>query len=97
MLTAALGERAVVRKRRLLYHAGRTRIHLDEVEGLGCFCELEVALAPGDTVAGGERTAAALMERLGIGAADLVARAYVDLLEERAERAATLPEARDSS
>src|SRR3972149_5605825 len=46
-LTAALGVRGVVRKTRFLYMVGQTRIHLDEVEGLGEFMELEVVLHPG--------------------------------------------------
>lgn len=32
----------VVKKKRLLYLVGQTRVHCDEVEGLGCFMELEV-------------------------------------------------------
>ncbi|MEJ2147440.1 MAG: class IV adenylate cyclase, partial [Acidobacteriota bacterium] len=43
-LSDALGVIGRVRKRRRLYLAGNTRIHLDEVEGLGSFLELEVVL-----------------------------------------------------
>jgi predicted adenylyl cyclase CyaB len=78
-LSAALGVRGVVRKRRTLYLAGQTRIHLDEVEGLGEFLELEVVLAEGQSVAEGQRIAEELMERLGIRAEDLVEGAYLDL------------------
>ena len=53
-LTRALGSSGRVRKRRRLYLAGRTRIHLDRVEGLGDFVELEVVLGPGDGPAAGE-------------------------------------------
>ena len=82
-LGGALGVRGVVRKRRTLYLAGRTRIHLDEVEGLGDFLELEVVLAAGESKEAGLAVARGLMDRLGVAADDLVARAYVDLLEER--------------
>src|SRR5579884_4037953 len=41
VLTLSYGEVGRVRKRRTLYLAGRTRIHLDQVEGLGDFLELE--------------------------------------------------------
>ena len=84
-LTAAHGVAGVVRKRRTLYMVGQTRIHLDEVEGLGDFLELEVVLAPGEGKEAGLAVARELMERLGVAAGDLVARAYVDLLEERGD------------
>ncbi|GAB5467791.1 MAG: class IV adenylate cyclase [Rhodospirillales bacterium] len=80
LLTAALGERATVRKLRHLYLAGRTRIHLDAVQGLGDFLELEVVLQDSETERDGEREARALMAQLGIDESDLVEGAYVDLL-----------------
>ena len=80
LLEVALGEAGSVRKRRTLYRRGQTRIHLDEVERLGDFLELEVVLADGQSAAEGERIAADLMEHLGITDGDLVAVAYVDLL-----------------
>jgi len=81
VLAGVLPTRGVVRKKRLLFLAGRTRIHLDEVEGLGSFMELEVVLAEGDEQEDGEREAAELMERLGVTSEDLVSGAYIDLLE----------------
>jgi predicted adenylyl cyclase CyaB len=82
-LTRALGSSGRVRKRRRLYLAGRTRIHLDRVEGLGDFVELEVVLGPGDDVAAGEAEARSIMQALGIHPDDLVQGAYVDLLATR--------------
>jgi predicted adenylyl cyclase CyaB len=81
MLTTALGIRGVVRKRRTLYLIGPTRVHLDCVEGLGAFVELEVVLADGQSVRDGRAVADNLMEQLAISAADLVPKAYIDLLE----------------
>lgn len=80
-LTLAHGQAGRVRKRRLLYLVGRTRVHLDRVEGLGDFIELEVVLGDGEAAAVGVREAHELMRRLGIDAASLVAAAYVDLLK----------------
>jgi adenylate cyclase class IV len=80
VLAAALGSGGVVRKSRKVYLAGQTRIHLDRVEGLGDFMELEVVLRPGQAEAEGERIAAELMERLGIAGGDLLSGAYVDML-----------------
>jgi predicted adenylyl cyclase CyaB len=81
-LVLALGECGRVRKQRTLFLAGKTRIHLDEVEGLGHFMELEVVLSDGETVAQGIETAHRLMQQLGVSNQDLVDRAYVDLLAE---------------
>lgn len=79
-LALAYGASGRVQKTRLLYLAGRTRIHLDRVAGLGDFLELEVVLANSDTLEGGVREADALMEKLGVRPDQLVEGAYVDLL-----------------
>ncbi len=79
-LTRALGERLVVVKHRTVFLSGRTRIHLDRVEGLGEFLELEVVLEPGDDPAAAHDEARALMRALEIGPEDVLADAYVDLL-----------------
>lgn len=82
-LTLAHGQAGRVRKQRTLYIAGRTRIHLDVVEGLGHFLELEVVLQEGDPPEAGEHEAEALMRALGITPGQLVEAAYVDLLAAR--------------
>jgi homotetrameric cytidine deaminase len=84
-LAGALGTRIVVTKlRRLLLHEN-VRLHFDEVEGLGSFLEFEAVLGPGDRRADGEAQVADLQHALGIGAEDLVAVGYADLLEQSAE------------
>jgi predicted adenylyl cyclase CyaB len=84
VLASACGIRGIVKKVRWLHLAGQTRIHLDRVEGLGDFLELEVVMQEGQPLAEGERIAADLMAKLGIAAADLIEGAYMDLLEQRA-------------
>jgi adenylate cyclase class IV len=79
-LTRANGQLGRVRKRRLLLMKGATRIHLDRVEGLGDFMELEVVLQPGQGDAEGSATAEALMLELGLAGAPRIAGAYLDLL-----------------
>ena len=69
-----------MRKLRTLYLAGRTRVHLDRVEALGDFLELEVVLAEDEGLEHGVAEAHALLARLGIPASDLIEGAYVDLL-----------------
>lgn len=81
-LERAWGVIGVVEKERSLYLVGQTRIHLDRVAGLGDFMELEVVLREGQAPAEGEAVAEDLMARLGVSPADLVDRAYLDLLLE---------------
>jgi adenylate cyclase class IV len=76
-LGAAIGR---VRKRRLLLLAGATRIHLDDVQHLGEFIELEVVLRDEQGEVDGARIAEQLMRELGLAAAPRVAGAYLDLL-----------------
>jgi predicted adenylyl cyclase CyaB len=80
-LTAALGVRGVIRKKRTLYMVGQTRVHLDEVEGLGEFMELEVVLRPEQSDAEGQAIAQDLLTRLGVLKEDLLEGAYMDLME----------------
>ena len=82
-LSQAYGERAVVRKIRRLYLYGRTRIHLDTVEGLGDFLELEVVLEEGESDAVGRQEADDLMQKLRVKSEWLIEAAYVDLLSQR--------------
>lgn len=79
-LTRAYGQAGRVRKRRTLVMCGRTRIHLDRVEGLGEFLELEVVLRDDEAVETGRAEARDLLRQLGVGDGALVSGAYVDLL-----------------
>ena len=78
-LTLAYGQAGRVRKNRTLFLSGRTRIHLDRVEGLGEFLELEVVLADEEGIEAGEAVARDLMEKLGICQNQLIEGAYVDM------------------
>jgi predicted adenylyl cyclase CyaB len=81
-LAGALGVAGVVRKTRRLYLTGQTRIHLDEVEGLGHFLELEFVLRPGQSAKEGHAVVRELLCRLEVPPEDLLDRAYVDLLSD---------------
>ncbi len=83
-LTLGYGQRGRVRKHRTLYRAGRTRIHLDTVENLGSFLELEVVLDGDEPSAAGIDEAHELMRVLGVDSAQLVDGAYIDLLSDSA-------------
>jgi len=79
-LARACGLRGRVRKQRWLLLRGATRIHLDRVEGLGDFMELEVVLREGQSDDEGQAIAEALMQALGLADAPRLAGAYLDLL-----------------
>jgi homotetrameric cytidine deaminase len=77
-LDAAYGTKVVVAKVRRLLLWEDVRIHLDEVEGLGAYVELE-AIVHGDTGVASDRVQR-LRAELQIDDANLVAGSYSDLL-----------------
>jgi len=82
-LSDSLGVRVVVEKARRLLRWRNVRIHLDRVEGLGDFVELEaVAASPGGLEVERDRVEQ-LREALGIADEHLVAHGYADLLTRR--------------
>ena len=85
-LSLACGACGRVRKHRTLFLAGRTRIHLDRVDGLGHFLELEVVLAEGESTETGMGIARELLASLGISPQQLIEGAYVDLLRGKPPR-----------
>ncbi|KAM8908177.1 uncharacterized protein AB9W97_005666 isoform 3-T3 [Spinachia spinachia] len=82
VLSDAMGVKGEVRKERRLFVVGQTRVHLDAVEGLGNYMELEVVMRPEQTVEDGQQVAEELMEKLGVSKESLVTGAYMDLLLE---------------
>jgi homotetrameric cytidine deaminase len=84
-LDAALGTLVVVAKRRRLLLLDNVRIHLDEVEGLGSFMELEAVAAADSDLAAEHDQVARLRAQLEIGDEALVGESYSDLLLDSAE------------
>jgi predicted adenylyl cyclase CyaB len=81
VLSQAYGQAGRVRKHRTLFIIGRTRVHLDRVEGLGRFLELEVVLDEKESTEDGVAVANELLGKLGIPTSSLIEGAYVDLLK----------------
>jgi homotetrameric cytidine deaminase len=81
-LDAALGTLVVVEKRRRLLLHENVRIHIDEVEGLGSFVELEAVAQPDSDLSADQDKIGRLRAELGIGDDALVAQSYSDLLLE---------------
>ena len=83
--THAYGQAGRVQKHRTLFLVGRTRVHLDDVQDLGQFLELEVVLEDGESADSGVAEASSLMARLGVEQAQLISGAYVDLMAKRGD------------
>ncbi|MBV8218347.1 MAG: cytidine deaminase, partial [Solirubrobacterales bacterium] len=79
-LEATLGTVAVVTKRRHLFLWEGVRIHLDEVDGLGSFIELEAVLPDAGDMAAARSKVDRLRGELGISDDALVAVGYADLV-----------------
>ena len=84
-LSLAYGQTGRVKKQRTLFTVGRTRIHLDRVEGLGDYLELEVMLEEGEATELGVQEAYGTLSKLGVQRSQLVEYAYVDLLADKAK------------
>ncbi|MBW2267766.1 MAG: class IV adenylate cyclase [Deltaproteobacteria bacterium] len=83
LLSQILGVHRVVDKQREIFLVDNVRIHLDRVEGLGTFLELEAVFdgTPGAEAAQ-QRKLEHLMRELGVRPDDLIATSYEALLEE---------------
>ena len=81
VLSRALAVRAIVRKKRTLVLLDTTRIHFDNVDGLGQFLEIEVPV--GDDEEAAERRLNSLIGALDLTWADCIRRSYIDLLLEK--------------
>lgn len=71
---------AVVKKTRTVYLIGQTRVHIDEVEELGTFLELELVLRNVQMQAEGKAIAERLMSEFGIERRQIIPEAYIDLI-----------------
>lgn len=85
VLELSYGIRGTVKKTRYLYIVGQTRVHLDDVDGLGQFMELEVVMQDGQADAEGQEIAEGLMASLGVERSDLLDGAYMDILEQQSK------------
>lgn len=69
-----------MQKKRTLLLVGITRIHLDQVQGLGHFLELEVVLEEDEPLEAGMQEANDIMAQLEVEPSQLIEGAYLDLL-----------------
>ena len=85
VLIKALGVLVAVDKRREIYFVENVKIHLDEVEGLGKFLEVE-AIGSAEQVSALRQQCHAFLREFGVQEQDFVAGSYSDLLLEITQR-----------
>jgi adenylate cyclase class 2 len=86
VLTKALGVRVVVSKRREIYFIGNVKFHIDDVEGLGCFVEIEAIDETGRIGAKNLRAQCRqYMKLFGIRPDVLISSSYGDMLLSRSQ------------
>jgi len=85
LLTQALGVTITVEKKRRIYYLQNIKVHLDELEGLGSFVEIEAGniTDPTKTVDDLQAQCNALMLAFGIEESHLVDKSYSDMVAAR--------------
>jgi len=81
MLADALGLLAEVRKHRTLMMRRNVRLHLDRIEGLGDFGEIEVVLADHCAPEAFRDEVARILADLGVALGDLIKHSYFELMK----------------
>jgi predicted adenylyl cyclase CyaB len=80
ILNGALGVLAEVVKERMVLMRRNIRLHLDRVDNLGEFAEIEAVLGDGDTADSYRLEIAGILSRLEIREPDLIAVSYFELM-----------------
>ena len=80
MLAGALGVLAEIRKVRTLLMRRNVRLHLDRVEGLGCFGEIEAVMAVGEPPAVYRAEVDGILAALEIVPDNLIGKSYFELV-----------------
>jgi adenylate cyclase len=79
-LSTLFGIKGSVKKKRRLFWLEGARIHLDEVDGLGQFLEVEVPISHPSATHRASALAEKIIARLGIRSSDFEPKAYEELL-----------------
>ncbi len=82
VLAKALGVRTAVDKQREIYFVGNVKIHLDEVDGLGSFIEVE-AIGSAEERDKLQQQCDEFLREFGIKPQDLIAGSYAELVMQR--------------
>lgn len=82
ILSAAIGSKVIVDKKRQIYFIGNVKFHIDEVKGLGNFMEIEAIDRDGSiSVEKLNEQCTYYMDLLRVKTEDLIENSYSDLLD----------------
>ena len=82
ILTKALGIKAIVKKKREIYYIGNVKFHLDTLEGLGSFVEIEACNQFEDlSIERLHEQCRMYMDAFGVTDDDLINQSYSDMIE----------------
>jgi len=80
VMTRALGTLAIVKKIRILMMRDHIRLHLDAVENLGIFGEIEAVLGAHSDAEGSRPAIEELLRALEVDTGDLIGESYFELM-----------------
>ncbi|MBF0362076.1 MAG: methyltransferase domain-containing protein [Oligoflexia bacterium] len=83
LLSQILGVDIVVKKRRDIYLIDNIRVHLDDVEGLGYFFELEAVCSETSNIEDEENKVKNLLLYFRVNTEDLLAASYLEMLKDK--------------
>jgi predicted adenylyl cyclase CyaB len=89
ILLAALGAQDEVRKQRTLLMRRNIRLHLDHVDGLGVFGEIEAVLRDTEVADTYRAEVSEILTAIDVAAADLIDVSYFELIRSVRERSAS--------
>lgn len=78
-LTTLFGIKNIIKKKRTLFLLGGARVHLDHVDGLGDFVEIEVPMITRSDENRAKHTARRIMKELSITEDELLSTAYEEM------------------
>ncbi|WP_284334974.1 class IV adenylate cyclase [Comamonas sp. NoAH] len=83
LLSHAYGQIGRVKKMRTLFFVDRTRVHVDWIQDLGHFIEIQTELADNEPSSNGAMITEMLMEKLGVPLDSLLHESYLDLITKK--------------
>lgn len=83
LLSHAYGQIGRIKKMRTLFFIESTRVHVDWVQDLGNFIEIQTEIGDDEPSSNGEMITEMLMEKLGVSLDSLLHESYLDMISQK--------------